>query len=108
MLPSLFPFTNVSLILYSSLVVVSIFHQNIAIAAKHQLQVLADKLKGRSIRPERAGEVDGLVKRMLVYMNSSKSLCYRRWRGYCLSFWMGISTEDCDVKCQGFGFKGLG
>jgi len=33
MLPSLFPFTNVSLILYSSLVVVSIFHQNIAIAS---------------------------------------------------------------------------
>ena len=77
-------------------------------ATKHQLQVLVDKRKGRSIRPEGSGEVDGLVKRMLVYMNSSKSLCYRRWRGYCLSFWMGISTEDCDFKCQGFGFKGLG
>jgi len=31
--PSLFPFTNVSLILYSSLAVVSIFHKNIAMAS---------------------------------------------------------------------------
>ena len=29
-------------------------------ATKHQLQVLADKRKRRSIRPARAGEVDGL------------------------------------------------
>ena len=38
------------------------YRYSIIDATKHQLQVLADKRKGRSIRLARAGEVDGLDK----------------------------------------------
>ena len=38
------------------------YHYSIIDATKHQLQVLADKWKGWSIRLARAGEIDGLDK----------------------------------------------